>query len=313
MMHVETLEIIKRSATIPSMPMVASRCYELTQDPACDYRQLVHLLSSDPGITADILRMANSAMFGVTRQVSSLHQAVNLLGMKRIRNIILCRYLVQQCKCLDTELIDIRYFWRRSLTAAILAAKFADTVCPSFHDESFIGGLMAQIGVVVLAQAIPRQYAPIARCYKPHVSDDWTHAEFRMLGVTHGEISALVLEQWNFPHEVVEAARYHRDLDIDLHRSACVARLARAIGGAVSISKVLCETTDPHQAVPVCNEAMNHVGLDVRVLMEALRGIDAELKSMARVLRIAVIDGKCHERLARGLRKSFDAQTAAPA
>ena len=67
MMQSETLETIKRSASIPSMPLVATRCYEMTQDSNCDYNKLVDLLSTDPGIAASVLRLANSPLFGVTR------------------------------------------------------------------------------------------------------------------------------------------------------------------------------------------------------------------------------------------------------
>src|SRR2546423_22112 len=104
-MHTQTLEAIKRSSTIPSMPLVATRCMEITQDPNCSYNDLVELLNTDPGIASDILRLANSPLFGVSRKVSVLKQAVTLLGVKRIRNLVLARYLVQSLEHAQTELI----------------------------------------------------------------------------------------------------------------------------------------------------------------------------------------------------------------
>jgi len=138
MMQNETLDIIKRSASIPSMPLVATRCYEMTQNSNCDYNQLVELLSTDPGIAAGVLRLANSPLFGVTRQVSSLKHAIALLGVKRIRELVLARYLVQKTEEMACEHIDISYYWRLSVTTAILSSKFADALLPQRRDEAFM-------------------------------------------------------------------------------------------------------------------------------------------------------------------------------
>lgn len=112
-MHGDTLEAIKQSAAIPSMPMIATRCYEMTSDPNCNYDRLIELLSTDAGMAADVLRLSNSALFGVTRQVTSLKQAVTLLGLRRIRDLVLSRYLVQKLRDARDELVNIHHFWRR--------------------------------------------------------------------------------------------------------------------------------------------------------------------------------------------------------
>lgn len=291
-MHTETLEAIKRSAAIPSMPMVATRCYEMTQDPNCNYTKLVELLSTDPGIAADILRLSNSALFGVTRQVGSLKQAITLLGMKRVRDLVMARYLVQQIEDGDSGLIDINYFWRRSLTTGILASKFADTLAPKQRDETFIAGLLADVGVMVLARALPKNYRQIAEQYKPHGSDDWMSGEYSLMGVEHGEVSAMVLEQWNLPKELAEAVRYHHTPAAEIPESVSEPVLPRIIGGASAVAKILCETSEPEAAVDACVSAMDRVELDVAVLVRVLEGIATEIQDMAKLLGIDVIDSR---------------------
>ncbi|MBI5763799.1 MAG: HDOD domain-containing protein [Planctomycetes bacterium] len=307
MLQHETIEAIMRSASIPSMPMVATRCYEMTQDAACDYGKLVELLSTDPGIAADVLRLSNSALFGVTRQVASLRQAISLLGVKRIRELVLARYLVQQMQKGDAEVVDISYYWRRSLATAILAAKFADTLCPAQRDEAFIGGLLADVGIVVMGRALPVQYAPVAERYKPNQPEDWLHSEVALMGVAHGEVSALVIEQWGLPVSLVEAVRYHHSAATEMPTKGAGVILARAIGGAQLIAKILSEATDGATAVNACTMAMNRVNLNTNVLIKSLDGIDAEIRNVADLLKVEVLNSKLFTTLGRQLIENLHA------
>jgi HD-like signal output (HDOD) protein len=281
--------------------MVATRCYEMTQDPQCDFNKLVNLLGTDPGIAADVLRLSNSALFGVTRQVGSLKQAITLLGVKRIRELVLARYLVQQMQGMVSDAIDIDYYWRRSLATAILATKFAETLCNQQRDEAFIGGLLADVGVVVMARALPKQYAPIAEQYKPHQSTDWLMAEYNLMGISHGEVSSLVLEQWGLPASLAEAVKYHHAAATEMPQKGPGILLARVIGGASQIAKVLSETNDVPTAVAACTEAMIRVNLNTNVLIKALDGIDADIRSMADLLKVEILNSKIFSMLGKQL------------
>jgi HD-like signal output (HDOD) protein len=291
-MNVDTLEAIRRSAAIPSMPLVAARCFEITKDPHCNFDRLVELLGTDPGIAADVLRMSNSALFGITRQVASLKQAITLLGLGRVRDLVLSRYLVRGIDRVATQLIDFDYFWRRSVTTAILSSKFADTLAPRQRDEAFIGGLLADAGVVILAFSLPTQYAAIAACYRPPETGDWRHAEFKLLEMTHGEVSALILEQWNFPPSLVEAVKHHHSRPAEMTDSAQGRVLAQIIGGAGEIARILCEAVDPESAIRSCQACMERVELDIVVLVKSLEGIESQIRGMARSLGLEVINNR---------------------
>lgn len=306
MMHSETLETIRRSATLPSIPIIATRCYEMTQDANCDYNKLVDLLTTDPGIAASVLRLANSPLFGVTRQVSSLKQAIALLGVKRIRELVLVRYLVQKTEDMGGGKIDLNYYWRLSLTTAILTAKFADALAPRHRDEAFMGGLLADVGVIVLARAMPKQYGPIADRYQPHENEDWIQGEYNLLGVTHGEVSAMVLEQWNLPKTLVEAVRFHHTSMKDIPANCEGSVLARIINGSSTIAKVLSQTSNADSAVQTCRDAMDRVDLDLAVLVRALDGIDVEITRMAELLGVDVLNSKVFNLICQQLAKNLE-------
>lgn len=291
-MHAETLETIKRSASVPSIPMVAARCYEMTRSPHCDYNKLVELLSTDPGIAASVLRMANSPLLGVTRQVASLKHAITLLGVKRIRELVLSRYLVQKTGELSCNGIDLNYFWRLSLTTAILASKLAAELLPHQRDEAFMGGLLADLGVIVLTHALPDEYAQMTEHYRPHDTTDRLRDEYVLMGVTHGEISAMVIDQWNLPRVLVEAVRYHHASSAEMPADCEGASLARIIGAAGDIARVLCQTSQVASATRACRQAMDRVELDVTVLLKALDGLEADIEHMADLLQVDVLDSE---------------------
>ena len=167
-MNASVLEAIKQSAAVPSVPQVVTRFLELIQDPNFEYGSLVKVLSTDAGTVSEILRLTNSALFGVSRKVTSLHQALTLLGPKRTRSLVLGRYLVQSVGRNPIPGLDSGYFWRRSLATAVLASRLASTVAPRHREEIFISGLLADIGIPVLTQALPQKYSPIVTRYAPH-------------------------------------------------------------------------------------------------------------------------------------------------
>ncbi len=298
MVQSETLEAIRRSAAIPSMPMVATRCFEITQDPNCSYDKLVELLSTDPGIAAEILRMSNSALFGVARQVTSLKQAIALLGLKRLRDLVLTRYLVQRIDEQRSDLVDVSYFWRRSLTTAVVASRLADAVLPRRRDEAFVAGLLADVGVVVLSRALPSKYGPIARKYKPLGGTSWMDDEHKLLGLTHGEVSAVVLEEWSLPASIVEAARYSDRPAALIPADSPGLKLSPLVTAATVVARTLCEAQNPATSATECLAALEPLELGPGVLAEMLPRIEADVEAMAAMLRIDVIPNKIFKLIA---------------
>lgn len=306
MMHAETLEAIRRSAALPSMPLVATRCFEMTNDPLCSFDRLVELLSTDPGIAADVLRMANSPLFGMMREVRSLKHALSLLGLKRTRELVLTRYMVQRIEQSGSSLIDMTYYWRRSLTTAVVAAHLADTVLPKRRDEAFVAGLLADSGVLVLARALPSRYQPLAAQYAPFGGDGWIGQEQALLGVTHADVSAMVLEEWSLPGELVEAVR--------AHHLVCAAReapddavgaLASLVGAAGTVGRLLCEARDPADSAENCANALDAAGMDVGVLVNCFPMVERDVESLAALLRIDVIPDKIYKLIATHIQQQL--------
>jgi len=306
-MEHDILDLLKRSAAIPSMPQVATRFLEIVQDPDFDYADVVEVLSTDPGTASEILRLANSSLFGVTRQVTSLAHALTLLGLRRVRSLVLGRYIVESIDIKNTSTLDTSYYWRRSLATAVLAAKLADALAPNMREEAFISGLLADVGVVILNEVVWDRYRTVAQQYCPNGNPNPAQDEVQRIDIHHGQASALVLEHWQLPEVVCEAVRHH-PWEIEQNEPSLLAKL---VGSADRLGKYLCERPeDKGQVFDACGQVMERLGLEIAVLAKLLPEIESQIEEFAQVLHIDVIPSQIYQMIADGLRDQLVEQKA---
>lgn len=293
-------EAIRQSAAVPSMPRVVTRFLEVIQDPNFEYDAVVKVLSVDAGTVSEILRLANSALFGVSRKVISLKQALTLLGPRRTRSLVLGRYLVEAIGNGGAGPVDTSYFWRRSLSAAVLGARIADVRCPRQRDEVFLCALLADIGVTILAQALPEEYRIFAECYAPHGAPMDVAAERAALGTTHAEVSASVLAEWALPEAMCSAVEASHDAPGAGEGDA--SGMAGILNASDRIAKLLCEIPDVTTCATICIEAMEIAGAEPGILTEILSAVEKDIEELALILHIDVIPGSVYGSIADAIK-----------
>ncbi len=306
-MNAQVIEIIRNSAAVPSVPQVVTRVLQIMQDPEFDYGDVVKGLSADAGTVSEILRLSNSALFGVRQKVVSLRQALTLLGPKRTRSLLLGRYLVDTLGAKSVEGLDMSYFWRRSLTSSVIATNFANAIAPRWREEAFISALLGDIGVIILAQALPTRYAAIAREFTPQGRFIEAEQELEAVGATHAEVSAMVLHHWSLPDAVTTAVNLHQSSNPGDGEEATIARI---INASDRIGKLLCEIPDVEEVAPICTNAVNMIGLDVELLVEMLAGVERDIEELAEILRIDVIQSNVYTLIAKTIQESLSNSTA---
>jgi len=295
----DILDLVRRSAAVPSMPQVAARFLEIIQDPDFEYRDVVEVLSADPAMTGEILRLANSPLFGVARKITSLAQALTLLGLKRVRSLVLGRYIVDSIDKKRPPNVDMTYYWRRSLTTAVLASRLAEAVTRKLREEAFTAGLLADIGIVILDETVPELFGPVAREYRPLGRDDLWELETQILSATHGRVSAFVLEEWQLPDTVCKAVSGHAEPE-SAHEEADT--LGGTLRAAEKISKFLCEPTeDLDEVARCCAQAVERIGFTPAVPARILDEIGPQIGEFAAILRIEPIPLQNAEQIARKL------------
>lgn len=298
--------MIKKSAAVPSMPQIVSRFLEIMRDPDFDYEDLVRVLSADPGTVSEILRLCNSALFGVRNKVVSLRQALSLLGPKRTRSLLLGRYLVDILAKKPIAGLDMSYFWRRSFASSVVASRLAAALLPRQRDEVFIAALLADIGIPILAEALGDRYLPIASRFAPRATPVTAEDEQVQVGVTHAEVSAMVLAHWTLPDSVCQAVNLHQGEDLSDGDMFTIARLLNA---SDRIARLLCEVATPDEITEVCTAATRFVGLSTKALLDLLPTIENDIEELASVLRVDVIPGGAYSLMGRTLQEGLTAPT----
>ena len=307
-MNARVLEAIKQSAAVPSMPQVVSRFLEIMQDPHFDYADVVKVLSADAGTVGEILRLVNSALFGVRQKVASLRQALTLLGPKRTRSLLLGRYLVDAMGSKNVAGLDMSYYWRRSLSSSVIASRLADVVAPRSRDEVFIGALLADIGIPILAEALGDRYGAILQDYSPNGAWITAAREQEVAEVTHSEVSAMVLAHWSLPELVYRAVNLHQSENPGTGEVPTMASLLHA---SDRIARLLCEIPDMDEAVAECRIAAKHAGVDLRVLVQLLTTIESDIEELAGALRIDVIASNVYAMIAQAVREQLEEPASA--
>jgi putative nucleotidyltransferase with HDIG domain len=220
---------------VPQFPPIAAKLLTLVSSPSVDLKEVAHLISGDPVLTARVLHCVNSIEFGLLQPVSDLQQSVMLLGLDRTRQITVAGATAAYARRLATA--EALRSWHHSLATAVLAEYIAHS-CRAFLNLAFVAGIMHDIGRLALLVAFPVEYERVIRLAKEDDSLDLLALEEREFGVDHAEAGRLLVESWGLPEEFrLVAGRHHDSCDgseIDLLRivnAAC--GLAQSLGFGV--------------------------------------------------------------------------------
>ncbi len=205
----EKKRILAAIKTVPSLPSVVIKLRKYLNDPDVDFRELAQVIQYDPGLTANILQLANSAYFGWSGTIKTVQEAIARLGTNRIFQMVLCMSVAplvrKPIKGYDT---DAEGLWNHSIATAMCAEQLAKVLKHPQAEEAFTAGLLHDMGKVVLGTFVEVDDEPIKEIM---ASDDlsFNEAEFMVLGIDHAEVAGELLKSWSLPDNVVAAARWH--------------------------------------------------------------------------------------------------------
>jgi len=204
--------ILNQVKSFPGMPATAARLMPLLQSPHASVDQIEDILRYDPGLTANILKLTNSAYFGLPSQVSSVRQAVLLLGWKRLLQLVMtmCMSAIMKKPIPGYEL-PRGELWRHSVAVSVAADLLIASLNINDVDEVFTAALLHDIGKMVLGSYVLEDLAKIKEMVSKGIS--FEVAEYVVLGTNHAAIGARILQSWSLPQELVNAVRWHHDPD----------------------------------------------------------------------------------------------------
>ena len=203
-------DLIGGIKSLPAMPELYQEIVALAERESTSVEDLGRVVERDPGMTANLLKLVNSAYFGLRQRVTLPAEAVAFLGVDTLKSLALVHGVFRQVPGFPAG-FDGAHLWQHSLEVAALARAIARAEDPGSGAESaaFTGGLLHDVGLSILASALPEEYLRIQAILREEPVEV-AEAEARVLGVHHAEVGAHLLGLWGLPAPVVEAvARHH--------------------------------------------------------------------------------------------------------
>lgn len=203
---------IKESGHVPVLPEILVRLLEACDNQATPLAQVASLIDKDPSLSYKVLQLVNSAYFGLKTTYSGVDQAVVYLGANSVKNMAVTAAVHQVFNSeLFTSLtyFNIHSFWHHSLKCACLSRRIAEHNGQANPDDAYLGGLLHDLGKLVLVSAYPEQYEAVLAESPPQ--DDLLETEQSHIGANHAEIGAWLVADWNLNSLIGDAISYHHE------------------------------------------------------------------------------------------------------
>jgi putative nucleotidyltransferase with HDIG domain len=205
-----TIETIIESCNqLPPFPAVINRALTLMNNPQVSVQEIVETIQYDQSITANVLKICNSPFYGLRKPVGSLQEAVFYLGFSQLLEILLRDSTGSMMgRAISGYDLEAGELWKHSVSSALLSQIIARRINREPSPLLFTAALIHDIGKVMLNSYVADQYQSIKELVQTE-GLSFLEAEKEILGIDHAELSALIIEQWNFPQEIIQAIRYH--------------------------------------------------------------------------------------------------------
>ncbi len=261
---------------MPSLSPVIHKVNEVANNIRSSAQDLTDVIQFDPVLTAKVIRMVNSAYFGLPQEVKSLKQAVVMLGINTIKNVALTSAFLGKSYLKGSTVLDGEDFWKHSLGVAVASKMIAKRlgVEEKFLEEYFISGLIHDIGKILINNFFPDEMKKVLEI-SLQKNIIITEIEKSVLGLSHEEIGIAIGKKWKFENNLLFAVgRHHRPAMTG--QSAIFSMVTAVADTFVKILKV--GFSGNHRVHPIPEEVWSVLGLNEENVFEALADINKEIE-----------------------------------
>ena len=280
-LSVDVNQLLK-SASVPALPQSAVTLLRLSQDPDVGPAEFAVPVESDPGLASQVLKFVNSAYFGFSREISSVRQAITLVGIRTIRNFALWSAVFSLMPNPRCGPFELRSMWQDSLRRAIFAREVARRLGGCDADETFSAALLQDLAIPILAKEYSAQYAELLEKREGgHVR--LSQLERELLGTDHAEVGARIAgDHWKLPETTARLIANHTAIE-----EVAAAADQRKQEMAVALSALLPSALDESWVdLPQMLQYFGRV-LPVEQLPELLQETDQVFEELAPLLQIS--------------------------
>lgn len=260
-------EIVKGIDYLPALPAILEQLRQAMGDPLSSAEDVARIISADPASVSKLLQVANSAAYGFSRRIGNIKHAVTLLGLRETCQIAL------SIRALDmfpqNKNFDYEGFRKHSSQCALAAKLIAQQAGAAEKSGIFTGGLLHDIGKLVLVNVMAKRYAKILERIEQE-NKEGAIIEEEELAVSHAEVGFLFAENWQFPQEISEAIRFHhkQDFSQDAPVFTAIIALADRIANGVAAGEEPSALVSKHQEILSTLQLSSKSAVDVTQVIQ---------------------------------------------
>ena len=202
--------IVDHEEQIASFPDVYFRLRETLAKPGASAAQVAGVVAADPGLSARLLKLVNSPMYGFSSRIDRLDRAVALVGERELTTLAVGISAMSYFKDIPPELVDMRVFWEHSVAVALMGTLLAKASGKAAPELAFISGLLHDVGRLLMFKKLPYNSTQSLRFARAH-GLPLVEAERQVFGYDHTEVAAVLMSRWNFPPSIRQAVACHHD------------------------------------------------------------------------------------------------------
>lgn len=274
-------DVLRREVKLKSMPDVAIRIQSLLKNPRVTVEEVAEVVGLDPGLSAELLRLVNSAFFSrnlrvlggrFPTKISSLAQALTMVGEERLKELAITVSILPLFQNLPPSLVDFESFWTHSVAVGVIARAIGESIPAPDPESLFVAGLIHDIGRLIMYAHMPEHSARIIRRSREEALP-LVAAERKALGWDHAMIGQTLLEDWQYPTLLINAASGHHDPKaVADNMETAIVHVADAMANALEMG-----TSGERMTPKVEPETWERLGLTPEAVTSIIARADAEL------------------------------------
>ncbi len=230
-------DIVKHELSLASFPDVYFRLKKLLDSGSASAKDIAEVVSSDVALATKLLKLVNSPLFALAKKVTSIEQAVALVGEEELTEVALGLSAIRYFKDIPSELMDMKTFWKHSLSCGIFSKIIASYVKDVNEETMFTAGLLHDVGKLILFKNMPYSTVETLIFARENMVP-MVEAEEIVLGFTHTDLSNLIMESWEFPDEIRDIVTHHHSpRGANFKKGAIILQVADNLANAIEVSR----------------------------------------------------------------------------
>lgn len=202
------LEQLKNVSDLPPIPKVLQEISQLFNSPDLSGKKVTTVIEKDPSLTVKVLSVANSPLYGLRRNVSSISSAVLILGMKEIKSIVTSIRMASTVKMKSDKYFNPDKFLNHSMAVGLLTQRMSKDLGFNFEGDGFIAGMLHDMGILIIHEFLQKEFLEIVN-YSSQNNVPFLESEYKVMGLSHQEIGEFLSNKWSLPIVFADALQFH--------------------------------------------------------------------------------------------------------